>query len=51
MFDVGITNFFFFRDAEKELGKANRVSFFDYFKVTLWRTYLALIVLSSYYFV
>ncbi len=33
LFDVGITNYFFFRDEEKRLGKAERVSFFDYFKV------------------
>jgi hypothetical protein len=32
--DMGITNYFFFRDQEKALGKAERVSFFDYFKVT-----------------
>ena len=31
--DVGLTNYFFFRDEEMQLGKADRVSFFDYFKV------------------
>ena len=33
LFDVGLTNYFFFRDEEKQLGKADRVSFFDYYKV------------------
>ena len=33
LFDVGITNYFFFREDEEKVGKADRVSFFDYFKV------------------
>ncbi|MBN3324963.1 KDEL2 protein, partial [Atractosteus spatula] len=32
LLDAGITGFFFFRDREKELGKAPLVGFFDFFK-------------------
>lgn len=33
MLDAGITAFFFFREREKDLGKAPLVGFFDFFKV------------------
>ncbi|XP_010898198.1 protein O-glucosyltransferase 3 [Esox lucius] len=32
LLDAGITGWFFFRDREKDLGKANLVGFFDFFK-------------------
>lgn len=34
LLDAGITAFFFFREREKELGKAPLVGFFDFFKVS-----------------
>ena len=33
LLDAGITGWFFFRDREKEIGKAPLVGFFDFFKV------------------
>lgn len=33
LLDAGITGWFFFREREKDLGKANLVGFFDFFKV------------------
>lgn len=33
LLDAGITAFFFFREREKDLGKAPLVGFFDFFKV------------------
>lgn len=33
LLDAGITAYFFFRDREKDLGKAPLVGFFDFFKV------------------
>lgn len=34
LLDAGITGWFFFRDREKQVGKAPLVGFFDFFKVT-----------------
>ncbi len=34
LLDAGITAYFFFRDREKDLGKAPMVGFFDFFKVS-----------------
>lgn len=34
LLDAGITAFFFFREREKDLGKAPLVGFFDFFKVS-----------------
>lgn len=34
LLDAGITAYFFFRDREKDLGKAPLVGFFDFFKVS-----------------
>ena len=33
LIDAEMTNYFFFRDQEKELGKAEHISFFEFFKV------------------
>lgn len=33
LLNAGITGWFFFRDREKEVGKAALVGFFDFFKV------------------
>lgn len=33
LLDAGITGYFFFREKEKELGKAQLMGFFDFFKV------------------
>ena len=33
LIDAGLTNYFFFREQEKELGKSGHISFFDFFKV------------------
>lgn len=39
LLDAGITAYFFFRQQEKELGKAPLVGFFDFFKVRkLWES-------------
>lgn len=34
LLDAGITGYFFFREMEKQLGKAPLVGFFDFFKVS-----------------
>lgn len=35
LLDAGITGYFFFREKEKELGKAQLMGFFDFFKVAV----------------
>lgn len=35
LLDAGITAFFFFREREKDLGKAPLVGFFEFFKVKI----------------
>ena len=33
LIDAGLTNYFFFRDQEQQLGRSKHISFFEFFKV------------------